>query len=60
MTRTIHTFSLRPNKHDNVADITIINTSSHQIAVLDFTHEELSDLRDAIDAYLDHISNNHE
>lgn len=60
MTDTIHTFSLQPNKyHDNAADITITNTSSHQVAVLDFTHEELSDLRDSIDAYLDHIPNNH-
>lgn len=61
MTGTIHTFSLRPNKyHDNAADITITNISSHQVAVLDFTHEELSDLRDAIDTYLDQIPNNHE
>lgn len=49
----MHTFSLQPqnNNSDNTA-LVITNVNSHQVMQLSFTHEELTNLRTVIDAYL--------
>lgn len=46
----MHTFSLR--ERDNITELDSTNVSSHQTAVLSFSHEELSDLSAAINTYL--------
>lgn len=52
----MHTFSLRERDNitglDSTTKLVITNVSSHQTAVLSFSHEELSDLSAAIDTYL--------